>query len=239
MENELQNVNDKSLEFWDKAFVANTPEYEEYLKTVTKDSDWKDLTASEKLADSLAAFVGCKKVMDYGCGEGWGSVGIAKSAQCTVDAVDTAEHGCHLATLVTAAFGVSDKVSVRKIDVDFLDTVQSESYDGIFCSNVIDVLPEEIAGSIIRNFSRITSRGAKIVIGMNHYMEPKENAEKHVTIKNGNNIYVDDVLRMVSRTDQEWTRILSRYFSIDKLEHFAWPGEPEEKRRLFYLSKKD
>ena len=43
---------------------------------------------------------------------------------------------------------------------------------------------------------------------------------------------------MVSRTDDEWKKIFERYFNIDSVEYYAWPGEKEEKRRVFCLSRK-
>ena len=46
---------------------------------------------------------------------------------------------------------------------------------------------------------------------------------------------MDGVLRLVSRTDEEWARLFSPLFEVESLEHFAWPGEKEERRRLFRL----
>ena len=48
-------------------------------------------------------------------------------------------------------------------------------------------------------------------------------------------IYIDGILRLVSRTDEQWTELLGRCFRIERLDHFAWPGEETERRRLFYL----
>jgi len=53
----------------------------------------------------------------------------------------------------------------------------------------------------------------------------------------GRKLYVNDVLRLVSLSDEEWTAIFSRYFKVIRLEHFSWQGEENETRRLFYLTK--
>ena len=50
-------------------------------------------------------------------------------------------------------------------------------------------------------------------------------------------VFVDGVLRMVSRSDEEWSEIFSEFFTVEKLDHFAWPMEKEETRRLFILKK--
>ncbi len=57
-------------------------------------------------------------------------------------------------------------------------------------------------------------------------------------VKNENELYINGVLRMVSRTDDEWKNIFERYFNVDYIEHYAWPGEKQEKRRVFCLSRK-
>ena len=40
-------------------------------------------------------------------------------------------------------------------------------------------------------------------------------------------------------SDEEWERIFAPFFTVDHLEHFAWPGETAEKRRLFHLRKRE
>ncbi len=47
------------------------------------------------------------------------------------------------------------------------------------------------------------------------------------------------VERLVSRTDEEWAGIFSPRFTRESLEHFAWPGEEKETRRLFRLRRRE
>ena len=73
---------------------------------------------------------------------------------------------------------------------------------------------------------------------MNFYMSPERAAEKGEELVNGNMVYEDGVLRLVSRSDEEWAQIFSPWYSVEKLDHFAWPGESAERRRLFILRRK-
>ena len=57
--------------------------------------------------------------------------------------------------------------------------------------------------------------------------------------RNKNELYVEGILRMVSKTDDEWKKIFEEYFNVDSIEYFAWLGEKEEKRRVFCLSRKE
>ena len=79
---------------------------------------------------------------------------------------------------------------------------------------------------------------AEVLIGLNFYL-PKEDAEKRgMTVMDGNAYYLNGVLRLVSRTDEEWTAFFAPYFTVEDLSYFAWQGEEEERRRLFRLRKK-
>ena len=49
---------------------------------------------------------------------------------------------------------------------------------------------------------------------------------------------MDGVLRLVSRTDDEWAALFDPYFTVEELDHFAWPGEAAETRRLFRLRRR-
>ena len=55
--------------------------------------------------------------------------------------------------------------------------------------------------------------------------------------EDGCRLYVDGVLRLVSRTDEDWTARLAEHFTAEGPDHFAWPGEKAETRRLFILRK--
>jgi hypothetical protein len=105
-------------------------------------------------------------------------------------------------------------------------------------SNVLDVVPLETAKELIFQIARAAAPGARVVIGLNYYLSPEAAEEKGTGLEEGRMLYVDGVLRLVSRTDDEWRELFSPYFTVESLEHFAWPGEVEERRRLFRLIKK-
>ena len=60
---------------------------------------------------------------------------------------------------------------------------------------------------------------------------------RKITIKNGANIYIDGILRLLSLSDEEWTDIFKEYYKKVSLSYYAWPGEQKEMRRLFILEK--
>ena len=228
----------KALEFWNQAFELNDEDRKELLKEIDTENGWKEIASSAKLRDVIIVHLsGCSKVLDYGCGEGWAGIILDKSGCRDVTSVDVAENAVEMAKIMSAAYKVSDSFKAECVSTDWLGTVEEGSYDGIFCGNVIDVLPADVSKEIIKNLSRIAAKDAKVIIAMNYYKELKSDPEKKMEVKNGNEVYLDGVLRLVLRTDEEWAEVLSEFFTVEKIDHFAWTGENEETRRVYILKK--
>ena len=222
------------IAFWDRAFAAG----EEDEERDGEEEDWRALAPSDKLYRA-AAFMGQReKVLDFGCGSGWAGIIAAKSGCGCVTAADAAPGAVRAARENAARCGVSDRVHVVTAPRDWLETVPSGTYDGLFCSNVLDVIPPETARRIIRETARVTTRGAAVIVGLNYYLSPEAAAARGLDLIDGERLYMDGVLRLVSRTDEKWAQIFSPWYIVEKLEHFAWPGEAEELRRLFWLRKR-
>lgn len=230
----------RSLDFWQKAFVLEEEGKEAYLGKIRSGSEeeWSTLAPSRKLYEAAKSLAPCKKILDYGCGHGWASFIMAKNGAKDITAVEVTESAREAAALMAKESGLENCLHVTGIDTEWLGRQPEETYDGLFCSNVIDIVPEETAEEIIRNLARVSTKDAGIVISMNYYMEPKDNPERRLTVKKGNHIYIDDILRMVSRSDEEWSEIFGRYFHVLKIDHFAWPKEETERRRIFFLARK-
>ena len=103
---------------------------------------------------------------------------------------------------------------------------------------MLDVVPPKTAEAIVKEAARVVTKDAPVIVGLNYYMTPEHAAEKGVELVDGCRLYMDGVLRLVSRTDAEWEAIFAPYFSVERLAYYAWPGEEEETRRLFYLTKR-
>ena len=235
MEDRSSKDNKTLIEFWNNAYNISEEEMEE----CRKDPDsLKGLVPSEKLFHAAETLGSRKKVLDYGCGMGWAGIVAAKSGCPDVTAVDVSETGVRSAEEFAKLYGVQDAVHVSLVSPDWLSTIPDGTYDGLFCSNVLDVVPSVTAEEIIREAARVVTDDASVVIGLNYYMSPEKAAERGIELVVGNCVYMNGVLRLVSHSDEEWTELFSPYFTVEKLDHFAWPGETEETRRLFFLNVK-
>ena len=224
------------ISFWDKAFAMSEEEQKQVLEGEME--DWKDLAPSEKLFQAACALGRRKKVLDYGCGNAWASIIAAKNGCADVTAVDAAPGAVQAARLYAERYGVSDCVKTECAMSNWLQSIPAGTYDGLVCSNVLDVVPPETAEVILQRLARVTARDGLMIVGLNYYLSQEVATAKGLELVDGNRLYVDGVLRLVSRTDEEWADIFSPWYSVENLEHFAWPGEAKETRRLFWLRKR-
>lgn len=238
MNDHLRNDYEEAKRFWNTAFTMDETEKKDAETAVDKENGWKEMAPSEKLCTAVSSLGSRRKVLDYGCGRGWAAIIAAKGGCMDVTGVELAENAVNSAEFYAKLYEVDDRVTFHHISEEWISQVAPESFDGIVCSNVLDVVPGEVAEGIIENLARIAEKDAAVVIGLNYYMEPKANPERNMTVKNGNHVYLNSILRLVCRTDEDWTELFSRYFKVERLEHFAWPGEETERRRLFCLRKR-
>lgn len=226
------------LNFWNGAFALDEQTKQEYISQINPEEDWKEMAYSAKFRDIIInSLASQEKVLDYGCGQGWAGICIKKSGSADVTCVDVVENAAEMTKFFGEIFNLGEGFRSECVSTDWISESPAGIYDGLVCSNVIDVLPTEVADSVIANIARITTDDAKIVIGMNYHSDEKSDPEKGIEVKNGNEVYVNGVLRMVSRSDEEWTSIFEKYFKVDAVDHYSWPGETTERRRVFLLSK--
>lgn len=224
------------IEFWDKAFQISEEEKKELRET--GQDGWKELAPSGKLFAAAESLSGRKNVLDYGCGNAWAGIIAAKSGAVSVTAVDPAPGAIEAAGFFAGFYGVKERMKLLCAGTDWLKTVPSGTYDGLICSNVLDVIPPDSAKAILREAARITAPDAKVIIGLNFYLSPEAAEARGMKLEQGRRVYINGILRLVSLTDEEWEEAFSPYFAVERLEHFAWQGEAEEKRRLFHLKKR-
>jgi cyclopropane fatty-acyl-phospholipid synthase-like methyltransferase len=231
-----EEINNNLIGFWNEAIGLDENMRKELLMHIVPEQ-YAKLAPSEKLLRAVERLGKCRKVLDYGCGSGWAGIIAARSGCKSVTAVDMGEKIIDSAKFHADAYKVGDRIDTVRIDGNWLKNVQSETFDGIVCSNVLDVVPVETSREIVKELARIAESGARIVIGLNFYMS-KDMAEKRgIELVEDKYLFSDGVLRLTSLSDDEWKDIFTQYFAVENLDHFAWPGEEKETRRLFLLSK--
>ena len=125
--------NQNLVKFWDQVFTE-LPEEETEL---TEDEDsFKELAPSEKLFEAACTLGHKKKVLDFGCGTAWASIIAAKSGCKDVTAVDAAPGAVKAAQTYSSRYGMESSIHLACGGLDFLQSVPSDTYDGIICSMI-------------------------------------------------------------------------------------------------------
>ena len=231
---DAKKVNSDLVAFWNEA-IKLPEDYKEEVRKAT-DNSVMDIVPSQKLYDAVKELGSCKKVLDYGCGSGWGAIVAASNGCKDVLAVDLGKNITDAAKFYADVLGANTKTEV--IDENWIKNVPACTFDGLVCSNVLDVVPLETAENIVKEMARITTSDAKIVIGLNFYMSKEMAKKRNIELVDDMYLFVNDVLRLSSLSDDEWKIIFAPYFEVAKLDYFAWEGEEKESRRLFVLKKK-
>ena len=223
------------VEFWNKGFELSEEDKKQIEGSKGTVDDLKGFALSPKLFDIACSFKDKNNVLDYGCGSGWASLIIAKFGANKVTSVDVAPNSIEMLNKYKKAFEVDNIIDTFAIDENWLGT-QEDKYDGFFCSNVIDVVPLNMAKEIVNNAAKAVKKGARVVFSLNYYIPVKMMEDKGHKV-DGPHVYIDGVLRLTSLTDEEWASIFKKYFKLIKFDYFAWTGEAKETRRLFVLEK--
>lgn len=232
MKNDYLNL----VDFWNQSFALSKDDEERLNKQNIGEEDYKTLAPSQKLFDALVAFKEKENVLDYGAGSGWASIIMAKSGAKHVLAVDVASNSAKMIDCYKKAFGVENQIDSLFINENWLKEQKEESFDGFFCSNVIDVLPLDMAEEIIKNSAKVVKKDARVVFSLNYYIDPTIMKERGFEI-DGPSVYINGVLRLTALKDEEWIAIFKKYYKDVEVSYFAWPGEEKETRRLFTLKK--
>ena len=168
--------NETLVAFWDQAFFI--PEEAKEAARQEGAGPWEEMAPSEALLRAVCELGGRKKVLDYGCGNGWAAIAAAKSGCPDVTASDAAPHAVEMTGFLAELMGVSEQVHPVCCAGNWLKNIPAETYDGLICSNVLDVVPVETAEEILRELSRVVTPDAKIVVGLNYYLAPEAAAER-------------------------------------------------------------
>lgn len=234
MTRQMETDYENSIDFWNKA-LSSAPE--DYRGEIDCNEAWEQI-GSEKLIKLLCEQVkGWDHVLDFGCGRGWALAVLVKNDAGNVTGVDVAPNAIASAGYYAKAFQIEDKVTLEAVSTDWLGNQEENLFQHAISINVLDVVPDEVAEEIIRGLYKVCKKGATLLIGMNPCFEGAELTREGFSYRD-HYLYVNGILRVNNHTDEEWSRMLSKYFTIDRLEHFKWDQETDERRRLFYLTKK-
>ena len=123
-------------------------------------------------------------------------------------------------------------------DDSALDAMPNGCFDGLFSSNVLDVIPKDAALIALEKLRRVLRLGATAAIMLNPYADEAMRTRLNMQPIGDDAYTMNGILRCVNLTNDEWEKLLGKFFAITSYEEFRFSDEPETmKRRLFILER--
>lgn len=222
------NHKENSIQFWNKMFKDVEPmtinkedvkvenQFDEYLK---------------KLGDS------CLSILDIGCGVGT-SLMTSKILGSKIKngvGFDSSEHGIDFANKTCELSGI-DGLTFYAQDETFLQTLTDGSFDGMLCSNFLDVIPSELSTKIIQEMKRILKPNGYLLLKLNFYLDDALIKKMNMEEIDQDTYQINGVIRSHNLPTEIW---INKFDGFEFLESGGFKrAEHLPEDRILWLQKK-
>lgn len=219
---------EKLIKFWDSMF-AN------YQGSKIELSEFK----VENSFDELLKFIGdnCEKVLEVGSGMGFSLIQCKVTGSKVTDAlgIDPSKEGIRYSRQTCELSNIKN-IEFMQSDDNTLVNMNSEGYDGIICSNVLDVVPEITSERLIKEMSRVVKKDGYILLKFNFELNDEIAAKCGLVSKGNNEYYKDEILRGVNHPLNVWVEKFKGFEVVKEDTYQRAQGVPKD--RLLLLKKK-
>ena len=179
----------------------------------------------------------CKNILDFGCGTGdiifqcyeFGNMNYGLGVDLSQTGIDYARK----MTLVNNYHGLNFDIG----DISYFDSYEEGSFDGIILSNVLDVMPKDVAVTTFIRLTELLPPKGLMFVKLNPYYD-KEDMKKWGMTQIKDNLFEEDgVLRYRELDTVTWKHSFEKSFNIIRYLEFPYPWQ-EGMNRLFLLEKK-
>lgn len=220
----MSNINEDLLSFWDASFNN--------LLTDTINGKWVE---DENFNNCVKKYIkDDSNVLDYGCGSGWAIMEIAYTVKLKGGlGIDPSKNAIDYLLRTKKASNL-DFLDFKVGDQNLLNDYH-KYFDNAVSFNVIDVLPDDIIKSILKNISLSLKKDGYFIVGINPSF-PKDFLDKNGFIEENGYLFKNGILRLNIKTDEQWKELFSQYFKVvDFFLVSLTEGEKKVPRRVFVL----
>ena len=209
-----------------------------YSKCKIVDLKGKSLSVEPMFDICLDIFASeCKKVLDFGCGTG------DVIFQCyefgNIDSglgIDLSETGIEFAKKF-ASVNKYNNLDFKVGDISYFDNFADGSFDGIILSNVLDVMPKDVALKTFKRLTDLLAPKGLMFVKLNPFYEKSDMKEWGLTQIKDNLFEENGVLRYRELDTASWKQSFEKHYEIIRYLEFPYPWQ-EGMNRLFLLQKK-
>lgn len=185
-----------SVQFWDTVFKDRNP-----LNINPKE------VIVEHAFDAYLKQIGdtCQDVLDVGCGMGTSLMGakcLGSTMKCGVG-FDASKNAIIFADQTIKLSGITG-LSFYNEDESFLKRLEDASYDGMICSNFLDVISKELSEDIIHEMIRILKPNGLLLLKLNFFLDASLIEKLNMELIDENTYQINGVIRAYNLSTEAW-----------------------------------
>jgi ubiquinone/menaquinone biosynthesis C-methylase UbiE len=192
----MMNHKENSVQFWDGYFKDSKP----------LQIDPKEVKV-EHAFDAYLKQIGdtCQNVLDVGCGMGTSLMGAKCLGHIMEKGVgfDASKHAIYFAEQTTQLSGITG-LSFYQADESFLKTIEDASFDGMICSNFLDVIIKELSDGIISEMKRILKPKGLLLLKLNFFLDASLIEKLKMELIDENTYQINGVIRSYNLPTEAW-----------------------------------
>ncbi len=206
----VKEENQKLVNYWNEAFEKIEP-------MLLQKEDVKVSNDFDRLLKQIGDQ--CSRVLDIGCGWGYCLLSSKLLGKKIIDGigVDSSEHAIRILN------GTCENSSIDGIKGvigrhDILKQYEDQSFDGVICSNLLDVIPEVTSNEVIDEIKRLIKPKGLLLLKFNFYLTDEIINRIGMKEIEANTYTINGVLRGVNYTLDEWLTKFGGFELVEKTE---------------------
>jgi SAM-dependent methyltransferase len=218
-------LKEDSIQFWDHYFKDQKP-IKINIEDIKVDNQFDEHL--KKIGDY------CSSVLDVGCGMGT-SLMISKCLGRKIEkgiGFDSSQNAIDFANETVKISGI-EGLQYYADDESFLKKIENESFDGMICSNFLDVIPKDLSEEIIFEMKRILKPRGYLLLKINFYLDEQQIKRLKMENIDENTYQMNGVIRAYNLSTNDW---IDRFSELDVVSISGFrraPHLPEDRVILF------
>ena len=221
----VDKENKKLIAFWDQAFSKLEP-------MTLKKEDFDESVDYHRLLKYMGDT--CSDILDVGCGYGYGIIAakLLGNKMSYGFGIDPSENAVNILKDSCELSGI-DCIDTKDDTHLLLSVFDDHSFDGVLCSNVLDVVPVETRDEIIKEINRLIKPGGKLLIKLNFFLTDELITKIGMKEIEENTYTINDVIRGVNQSNEDWIKLFKDYKLIEETTFDRVKSGPKDRVLLF------